>query len=102
HLEHADPGAGRPAGQRLVDLDDLGTQRAGVVRVGVEVGDLGVDVALPRLDRVVLGGLGQSRAVLGVDDVAVQVTDPQPHDNAGGDRAVGDRVQPAQRDCVDP
>ncbi len=71
HLEHAHDVLGGSRREGQVDLDGLRAQRqAGVVAVGVEVRELGGDLAVGSPDGLVVDLLGESRPVVGVDDVA--------------------------------
>ena len=74
-LEHADDDARANRVQRLIDLHRLRPDVAGVVGVGVESRQLGLDLTVRGLDRLVLDFFGEAGTVVGEHDVARQVAD---------------------------
>jgi len=81
HLEHPHHVLGGSRREGQVDLDGLRAQgQADVVAVGVEMRESGGDLAMGSPDGLVVDLLGESRSVVGVDDVARHGLQAQPED----------------------
>ncbi len=93
HLEYADPGVVRPRGERQVHLDRLRPHLAGVDAVGVDVGESGDGGPPGGVERLVLGLVVESGTVVGKDDGALEVPDPEPLHVTTRHRAGGELVQ---------
>ena len=93
-LEHGDRPAGRLTGERHVDLDARGPDPPRVVGVGVDASEERDDAAMGCIERLVIGGPGEPRVVVGEHDVGAEVANPQTKNLAARDRPGRQPAQP--------
>ena len=97
-LEHPDLGVGRSRIQRQIDLDRLGAGPARVVTVGVDPCQPGHGGTVGGVQSLVLGTLAEAGAVVGEDDVALEIPQPQSLDVIACDGARSQLMEPHRLD----